>query len=162
MQLTSIQRKPLKTTAEAIFQSKTLPKEPKMQAPAQDAQSLVSIWPSARLPLASLTPDTATASSPAFVEGVVQLLWPFSPSSATLSLLVCEEDFRLRNSKGQLRVDFRGASARAVDSREVQIGNRVQLSLEGAQLEVLENATAGDVPWAVVFSTRLAMKVIAY
>ncbi|KAF8253019.1 hypothetical protein K440DRAFT_643021 [Wilcoxina mikolae CBS 423.85] len=129
-----------------------------MQAPEEDAQSVASIWPSARLPLASLTPDTVTASSPAFVEGVVQLLWPFSPSSATLSLLVCEEDFRLRNSKGQLRVDFRGASARAVDSKEVQIGDRVQLSLEGAQLEALEKATERDVPWTVVFTTRLAMK----
>lgn len=118
---------------------------------------LVSPWPSTKLPLAELSPETAT--SPAYLEGVVSLQWPFSPSSLTMSLLVCEEDFRLRNSKGQLRVDFRGAAAREVDLRKVQIGDRVQLSLEGAQLNDLSDATARDVPWSVVFSSRLAMKV---
>jgi hypothetical protein len=118
----------------------------------------MSSWPITKLPLASLTPDTA-ANSAAFLEGVVSLLWPYSPSSATLSLLVCEEDFRLRGSKGQLKVNFRGASARALDEKKVQIGDKVQLSLEGAELEALENATPRDVPWAIVFSTRLVMKV---
>ena len=114
-------------------------------------------WPTNKLALAQLTPETASAA--AFLEGVVSLQWPFSPSSATLSLLVCEEDFRLRSNRGQLRVDFHGPSAKAVDDMGVQIGDRVQLSLEGAGLELLDTATAGDVPWAVVFSTRLAMQV---
>jgi hypothetical protein len=129
-----------------------------MSAAGDGASSLgLSEMPSTKLSLASLTPETANA--PAFLEGVVSLLWPFSPSSATLSLLVCEEDFRLRGSKGQLRANFRGASARTLDAKKVQIGDTVQISLEGAELEVLENATPRDVPWAIVFSTRLVMKV---
>jgi len=76
-----------------------------------------------------------------------------------MSLLVCEEDVRLRASKGQLRVEFRGASAREVDAKKVQIGDHVELSLEGVEFETLENATPRDVPWQIVFSTRMVMKV---
>ena len=76
-----------------------------------------------------------------------------------MSLLVCEEDFRLRGKNGQLRVSFHGPAAREVDGRKVQIGDRVQLSLEGARLEDLPDATSRDVPWVAVYSERLSMKV---
>jgi hypothetical protein len=136
------------------------PNELQMRSPSRtipsDPPSLDS-WPATHLPFASLTPTIATHSGS--LKGVVSLQWPFSPSSATMSLLVCEEDVRLRASKGQLRVEFRGASAREVDSKKIQIGDHVELSLEGAEFETLENATPRDVPWQIVFSTRMAMKV---
>lgn len=71
---------------------------------AQNAglQPTLTKWPTNKLALAQLAPETATAA--AFVAGVVSLLWPFSPSNATLSLLVCEEGFRLRGNRCQLRV----------------------------------------------------------
>lgn len=99
---------------------------------------------------------------PVYVSAVVTLMWPFSPSSSSLSITASEEDFRLRLSKGQLRVNFNGICAGAVEARGLQIGDKVMISLEGAQYEELLGATAKDVPWTVNFNSRLLMKVHYY
>lgn len=114
-------------------------------------------WPTKRLPLATVTPDSATAQ-PAFVEGVATLLWPYSQSNATFAFVLCEEDFRLRNNKGQLKVNFRGPAAKEIHGK-LQIGNKILLSLEGAELEELPDATPRDVPWALKYTHRLCGKV---
>ncbi|KAI5792803.1 hypothetical protein FPQ18DRAFT_258715 [Pyronema domesticum] len=115
-------------------------------------------WPSTLLPLSALTPNSATTN--AHLSGVVTLLWPYSISEKTLSILLCEPDFRLRAQKGQLRVNFRGAAAEAVESRRVQIGERVELSLLGVELEELQEATQRDVPWTACYGRRLVMRVL--
>jgi hypothetical protein len=115
-------------------------------------------WPSIELRLASIDPTTV-AEQPAYISAVVTLMWPFSPSSSSLSIIASEEDFRLRLSKGQLRVNFNGACASAVETCGLQIGDKVMISLEGAQYDELASATAKDVSWAVTFNSRLAMKV---
>lgn len=114
-------------------------------------------WPSRQLPLASIAPGVADLE-PLFFVATISLIWPFSASSSHLSILACEEDFRLRRSRGQLRVNFNGPSASAVDATGIQIGDSVSLSLEGAEFETLEDATERDIPWAVTFSSRLIMK----
>ncbi|CUS10565.1 unnamed protein product [Tuber aestivum] len=117
-----------------------------------------SSWPSKRVPLASLAPGTSD-NEPEFLVAIISLLWPFSPSSSSLSILASEKDFRLRKNRGQVRINFKGLAASAVDRTELQIGDRVVISLEGAQFQPLDDATERDVPWVVVYSTRLAMKV---
>lgn len=117
--------------------------------------------PPARLALASLAPDAVAASRAAFFQGVVTLLWPYSPSSATLSLLVCEEDVQLRVVRGQVRVDFHGPAAREAARAQVDIGSVVHVSLAGAVLGALPDASPRDVPWTVAFASRLDMKVRA-
>jgi hypothetical protein len=114
-------------------------------------------WPSRQLPLAAVTPD-ASDSEPAFFAATISLLWPFSASSLHLSVLACEEDFRLRRSRGQLRINFNGLSASAVDAAGIQIGDSIMVSLEGAEFEALKDGTERDVPWVVTFSSRLIMK----
>lgn len=116
---------------------------------------MTSSWPSSELRLAALHPSASSA----FVNAIVTLMWPFSPSSSSLSIIASEEDFRLRLSKGQLRVNFGGACANAVDTRGLQIGDQVMISLEGAVFEELSNATTRDVPWSITFTSRLVMKV---
>ncbi|KAL7275783.1 hypothetical protein RUND412_001262 [Rhizina undulata] len=115
-------------------------------------------WLLKQLPLASLSPEAST-SEPAYLLVVATLLWPFSPSSSSLSFLACEQDFRLRLSKGQLRVNLQGPAAHELASKKLQIGDEVMISLEGAVFEELENPTARDVPWSIAFSKRLVMKI---
>lgn len=116
-----------------------------------------SEWPTTRLPHANIAPDTAVAQ-PAYIEGVATLVWPYSQSNGTFAVVVCEEDFRLRNNRGQLKVNFRGAAARRAKD-VLQATNKVQLSLEGAELEEMKDATRRDVPWALKYSHRLYAKV---
>ncbi|PWW72750.1 hypothetical protein C7212DRAFT_285780 [Tuber magnatum] len=117
-----------------------------------------SSWPSKQVPLASLAPGTSD-NEPGSLVAIISLLWPFSPSSSSLSILASEKDFRLRKNRGQVRVNFKGLAASAVDQAKLQIGDRVVISLEGAEFQPLDDATERDVPWVVVYSTRLAMKV---
>lgn len=130
-----------------------------MNQPSETSEfdNLTDTWPTTKLSLANLCPETATA--PARLEGVVSLQWPFSQSASTIAFLVCEEDFRLRTSKGQLRVNFKGPVAKEVDARNIQIGNKIQLSLDGAHFEELPNPSPRDVPWTIEYSSRLRMKV---
>lgn len=117
-----------------------------------------SPWPSRELRLAALDP-AAIAEMSAYLSAVVTLKWPFSPSSSSLSITASEEDFRLRLVRGQLRVNFNGLCAGAVEARGLQIGDKVMISLEGASCEELANATSRDVPWVLAFTSRLVMKV---
>ncbi|KAG0633197.1 hypothetical protein HOY80DRAFT_1141601 [Tuber brumale] len=117
-----------------------------------------SSWPSKQVPLASLAPGIHD-NEPEFFVAIISLLWPFSPSSSSLSILASEKDFRLRKNRGQVRINFKGLAASAVDQTKLQIGDRVIISLEGAEFQPLDDATERDVPWVVMYSTRLAMKV---
>ncbi|TGZ77733.1 hypothetical protein EX30DRAFT_176779 [Ascodesmis nigricans] len=114
-------------------------------------------WPSARLPLANLSPEIASAH-PSFIKGVTTLIWPFSQSAQTFSILLCEEDFRLRMNRGQLRLNFKGPSAKEVATR-VDIGNKVALVLEGVEWEELGEATKRDVPWSVNVRGGVRIKI---
>ena len=59
-------------------------------------------------------------------------MWPYSSSTQRISLLLAEPDVRLRKSKGQVKVTFHGASAKAVAKSQVGIGDALHLGLEGA------------------------------
>lgn len=109
------------------------------------------------IPLASLTPETATNG--ALVKVVVVLLFPYSPSTQTLRLVLSEEDFRLRENKGQLRVSFHGAAASKLAGKNVDIGDVLVLSTREARFHKLRNATLRDVPWSLRFDEGLLVKL---
>ena len=82
-------------------------------------------------PIASLEQLSGARSK--YIKGIVTLVWPFSSSSKKVAFLVAEPDFRLRNSKGQVRVQLRGPASLAVAKSKLGIGDEVIFGLDGAQ-----------------------------
>ncbi|POS87009.1 hypothetical protein EPUL_002895, partial [Erysiphe pulchra] len=83
-------------------------------------------------PIAQLSPALESIGSRS-IEAVVTLTWPYSSSSNSITFLFSEPDFRLRNSRGQVRVEFSGPSGKSVVKAGVSSGDRVILSLEGVE-----------------------------
>ena len=69
----------------------------------------------------------------ATIQAVVTLLWPYGSSSRQCALLLADPDFRQRNERGQIRIQFESASAEAVAKCRLGIGDTVVLSLEGGK-----------------------------
>ncbi|KAH8434579.1 uncharacterized protein LDX57_012222 [Aspergillus melleus] len=116
---------------------------------------------SPRIPIAqlSLTADNLQGSA---IHAVVTLLWPYSSSTKSLSLLLAEPDFRLRRSNGQVKVIFHGPVAEDVAKSKLGIGDDVYLDLAGSRLVSNEAAvqTPGKcVAWDVHFDDRVYLEV---
>lgn len=90
------------------------------------------------------------------------LLWPFSSSTQSFSLLLSDPDFRLRRQHGQVKATFHGPSAESVAQSKVGIGDTVLLGLDGVEwinLEV-EGATPGrGINWDLKFDDRVVLEV---
>ena len=91
------------------------------------------------LSITDLSPSIPT-SSPQSIKAIVTLIWPYSSSSNALTVLLAEPDFRLRRNRGQVRVQFIGASAQAVARAHIASGDEVHLALEGVQWVQREHA----------------------
>ncbi|KAL9011059.1 MAG: hypothetical protein Q9173_004059, partial [Seirophora scorigena] len=112
------------------------------------------------VPIAKLEPSLIESGRP--VQGVVTLVWPYSTSNQSFSILLAEPDFRLRRQKGQVRVHFTGSSAKAVSRCNPQSGDHVTLNLVGAQWEKDETAskTPGrGIDWQLRFGERATLKI---
>jgi hypothetical protein len=108
--------------------------------------------------LGPLEPDISTSC----IKAVVTLIWPYSSSNETLTVLLAEPDFRLRRSRGQVRVQFHGASARHVSRSGIGSGDVITLSLEGVDWvkEGSVSHTPGrGIDWELRFSERLVLQV---
>ncbi|RAL09162.1 uncharacterized protein BO97DRAFT_480165 [Aspergillus homomorphus CBS 101889] len=133
-----------------------------MDVPDQQQQPPASeLLRSTTVPIAQLSPTLDGLSEHA-VHGVVALLWPFSSSTRSISLLLAEPDFRLRRSGGQVRVVFHGHVAEEVAKSHVGIGDNIYLSLAGSRLadndpKVL---TPGkSVAWDVHFDSTVTVEI---
>ena len=90
------------------------------------------------------------------------MIWPYSSSKDSISILLVEPDIRLRRNKGQVRIAFTGASARAVAKSEVTTGDDLVLGLLGASWSRIEEGIqiSGEcVPWQLLYGPRLVLKV---
>lgn len=108
-----------------------------------------------------LSPDLEDASRYS-VQAVVTLVWPFSSSNRLFSLLLAEQDFRLRNQNGQIRVTFCGRCAEEVARTKVGIGDTVTLSLQGAQWtenQKLQSTPGKSLGWELQFKNRVKLEV---
>ncbi|KAL8697710.1 MAG: hypothetical protein Q9224_002179, partial [Gallowayella concinna] len=117
-----------------------------------DAPALIAI--------AQLDPSIDTSEKA--VEGIVTLIWPYSISSQTFGILLAEPDFRLRRQKGQVRVQFRGSSAKAVARCDIQSGDRVTLNLSGVQWErdeTVSGASGRGIEWELRFGEQIALRI---
>ena len=112
------------------------------------------------IPIALLDPTTAASAKT--VQGIVTLIWPYSVSSQTFSILLAEPDFRLRRQRGQVRVHFRGSSAKALAKCDVQSGDLVNLSLLNAQCKrdgVASGTPGRGIEWELCFDERVVLQV---
>ena len=115
------------------------------------------------LPIAQLTPLLAAPTSRS-VKAIVTLTWPFSSASGTVAFLLAEPDFRLRRTRGQVRVQFAGSSAQSVVKNGIASGDEVILSLDGVQFiqeEGLDGTPGLGVEVGLKFTERLLLLVRA-
>ncbi len=120
-------------------------------APAQVQTSLTSI--------AELNPSIDPTKA---INAVVALIWPYSASNNSLTLLLVEPDFRLRRAKGQVRVEYRGSSAKEVAKSGLYSGDEILLSLEGAAWtrdDAKQRTPGTGVDWKLGFGERVRMQV---
>ncbi|KAL8840816.1 MAG: hypothetical protein Q9176_003663 [Flavoplaca citrina] len=103
--------------------------------------------------------DPSATGSGRKVRGIVTLIWPYSVSNQAFSILLAEPDFRLRRQRGQVRVQFRGSSAKALARCDVQSGDLVDLTLSHAQWEK-EESTSGTPGRGIEWELRFGEKVV--
>lgn len=111
-------------------------------------------------PIAQLSPELPSVESQHF-RATVTLIWPYSSSACQLALLLAEPDLRLRRRNGQVRARFSGASAKAIATTGVGIGDEVVLSLRGAQF-VTEGAisTPGkSIDWELEYVQTVVIRI---
>src|SRR5271156_5684329 len=102
-----------------------------------------SLAAATQVPIAQLKPDLS-APSTICIKAIVTLIWPYSSSNSALTVLLAEPDFRLRKTRGQVRVQFSGSSARAVFEAGIGSGDEVTLSLDGAEWN--KDESSGQTP----------------
>ncbi|KAI9933263.1 hypothetical protein MW887_007736 [Aspergillus wentii] len=114
------------------------------------------------IPIAQISPTTERLLESS-VHATVTLIWPYSSSTKSISLLLAEPDFRLRRSNGQVKVIFHGAVAENVAKSQVGIGDEVYLSLAGSRLVNNEAATQTPgrfVGWDVHLDDHVSLEVL--
>ena len=87
------------------------------------------------------------------------MTWPYSSARGTVAFLLAEPDFRLRRTRGQVRVQFSGSSAKAIADSGIASGDLLTLSLDGAEFVHDENpvSTPGR---GVEFELKYTEKVL--
>ncbi|QSZ32875.1 hypothetical protein DSL72_002456 [Monilinia vaccinii-corymbosi] len=112
------------------------------------------------IPIAQLTPLLPTPASRS-VKAVVTLTWPYSSRTGSVAFLLAEPDFRLRRTRGQVRVQFSGSSANIIAKSAISSGDEVVLCLDGVEYIEAEatNATPGrGVEFELKFTERLLLQ----
>lgn len=115
-----------------------------------------------KIPIAQLSPALEQPDHKC-IGATVTLIWPYSSSTKSLSLLLAEPDFRLRRSHGQAKAVFHGRVAEKVAGSHVGIGDGVRLALKGASF-IANDATTQTpgryVAWDVHFDHGVSLQVL--
>ncbi|KAJ5280311.1 hypothetical protein N7478_005683 [Penicillium angulare] len=114
-----------------------------------------------KVPIAQLSP-TLEQSEGKCIEAAVTLVWPYSSSTKSFSLLLAEPDFRLRRSHGQVKTIFHGRAAEKLAASHVGIGDSVRVALKGSNYVANDTATQTPgryVAWDVHFESELSLEV---
>ena len=113
------------------------------------------------VPIADLRPDLENVNERT-VTGIVTIVWPYASSTGSASLLLVEPDFRLRARRGQVRLCFDGASAKAISKAGISSGDRLCLQLRDTNFSKDEStaSTPGrGIEWKLQYGETLDLKV---
>ena len=99
---------------------------------AGETNGAIALERTKHIPIAQLNPDL-DAPATRSIKAIVTLTWPYSSATGSVAFLLSEPDFRLRRSRGQVRVRFSGSSAKIVADSGIASGDEVLLSLEGVE-----------------------------
>ncbi|KAM0335675.1 hypothetical protein ACHAQA_000724 [Verticillium albo-atrum] len=112
-------------------------------------------------PIAELNPELQDTQK-RVIRGEITVFWPYSPLRDVVAFVLAEPDFRLRRDKGTVRVEFTGASAKAVVDLGLGGGDEVALSLDGvawAERDTRMPVVGTPLEWQLRFSNRLLAQI---
>ncbi|EAA31865.1 hypothetical protein GE21DRAFT_7319 [Neurospora crassa] len=130
-------------------------------AEAIDGAAVTALESRTVTPIAQLDPELADQNSRS-VRGEVTITWPYNRVTHTLAFLLAEPDVRLRRTKGQVRVQLHGPSAKAVSECGLGACDEVLLSLDGVEWAKDESPgriLGARVDWQLQFNRRLVLQV---
>ena len=116
---------------------------------------------SAYIPIAQLNPELDALSTKS-VKAIVTLTWPYSSATGSVAFLLAEPDFRLRRSKGQVRIQFSGSSAKRIAKSSIASGDEVIVCLDGVEWlrnTALPSTPGSGVDFELKFTERLRLQV---
>ncbi|KAK3350930.1 hypothetical protein B0H65DRAFT_104025 [Neurospora tetraspora] len=130
-------------------------------ADAIDGAAVVALESRTVTPIAQLDPELPDQNSRS-VRGEITITWPYNRVTHTLAFLLAEPDVRLRRTKGQVRVQLHGPSAKAVADCGLGACDEVLLSLDG--VEWTKDESPGSIPgarvdWQLQFNKKLVLQV---
>ncbi|KAL7903526.1 hypothetical protein HDV63DRAFT_364342 [Trichoderma sp. SZMC 28014] len=127
---------------------------------AKDDAQLDVLRSTEATPIAKLSPAILDAEA-LVIEGVITVTWPYSAVAKSIAFILAERDPLHRRDKGQLRVEFQGAAAKALADAHLGGGDEVRLSLDGVRWE--ENQAwmrrPGTLEWQMKFTNRLLLMI---
>jgi len=132
-----------------------------MAAIIADGATALSIESTSHIPISHLSPEL-TEPSTRSLKAIVTLTWPYSSVTGSVAFLLAEPDFRLRKSRGQVRVQFSGSSAKSIAKAGIASGDEVVLCLDGVEWsqDESEMSTPGrGVEFELKFAERLLLQV---
>ncbi|RDL36439.1 uncharacterized protein BP5553_05791 [Venustampulla echinocandica] len=112
------------------------------------------------IPIAELSPMLQEPTSRS-IQAIVTLTWPYSSATGSVAFLLAEPDFRLRRTRGQVRVQFAGSSAKYVAESHIASGDEVVLCLDGVEWihDTANVATPGrGIEYELKFTERLRLQ----
>ncbi|EGO61173.1 hypothetical protein NEUTE1DRAFT_127865 [Neurospora tetrasperma FGSC 2508] len=130
-------------------------------ADAIDGVAVTALESRTVTPIAQLDPELSDQNSRS-VRGEVTITWPYNRVTHTLAFLLAEPDVRLRRTKGQVRVQLHGPSAKAVSECGLGACDEVLLSLDGVEWAKEESPgriLGARVDWQLQFNRRLVLQV---
>jgi hypothetical protein len=116
-----------------------------------------------KVPIAELSPDLEQPADKSIL-ATVTLVWPYSSATKSLSLLLAEPDFRLRRSKGQVKVTFHGRVAEKVAESHVGIGDSICLGLNGIKFisnQANQQTPGRSIAWDAQFENGAFLEVLS-
>jgi hypothetical protein len=112
-----------------------------------------------KVPIAQLSPDLEQPADKSILAAVT-LVWPYSSSTKSFSVLLAEPDFRLRSSDGQVKVTFHGRVAEKVAESHVGIGDNICLGLNGSNFVRNQAGLGRSIAWDAHFENGVSLEVI--